>query len=178
MWYPAMSTSTEKSQSQVKDRYPNRISPFVSELPMLNPCENSAQFDRKPPKLSMNVSLIVEFAGRFKDSGKSILNSGIPASRLANLINMIDKGTITGRMAKDVADDMLQHPGKDPIQIVAENPDYSPVSDHGEIEKIVNQVLAENPQSIIDFKAGRDKAFAFLVGQVMKLTKGKAPQQL
>ena len=119
--------------------------------------------------------IIVEFAGRFKDSGKSILNSGIPASHLANLINMIDKGTITGRMAKDVADDMLQHPGKDPVQIVAENPDYSPVSDHGEIEKIVNQVLAENPQSIIDFKAGRDKAFAFLVGQVMKLTKGKAP---
>ena len=108
--------------------------------------------------------IIVEFAGRFKDSGKSILNSGIPASHLANLINMIDKGTITGRMAKDVADDMLQHPGKDPVQIVAENPDYSPVSDHGEIEKIVNQVLAENPQSIIDFKAGRDKA-----------TKGKAP---
>lgn len=119
--------------------------------------------------------IIVEFAGRLKDSGKSMLTCGIPAKHLAHLVKMIDNGTITGRMAKDVADDMLAHPGKDPVEIVAENPDYSPVSDHGEIEKFVSQVLAENPQSIIDFKAGRDKAFAFLVGQVMKHTKGKAP---
>lgn len=122
--------------------------------------------------------IVGEFAGRFKDTGKTLVNCGIPSNHLAKLVNMIDQGKITGRIAKDVADDMVASPGKDPEQIVAENPDYSPVHDHGEIEILVDQVLAENNQSVIDFKAGRDKAFAFLVGQVMKLSKGKASPQI
>lgn len=122
--------------------------------------------------------IIVEFAGRLKESGKNLLTLGIPPIQLAKLVNMIDKGTITGRIAKDVADEMVANPQKDCEQIVAENPDFSPVSDQGEIAAIVDQVLAEHPQSIIDFKAGKDKAFGFLVGQVMKQTRGKAPPAL
>lgn len=118
--------------------------------------------------------IIVEFAGRLKESGQTLISLGIPPIQLAKLVNMIDKGTITGRIAKDVADEMIANPLKDCEQIVAENPDFSPVSDKNEIETIVDQVLAANPQSIIDFKNGKDKAFGFLVGQVMKLTKGKA----
>ena len=91
---------------------------------------------------------------------------------------MIDKGTITGRIAKSVADDMVAHPGQDPAAIVAANPDYQPLNDQAEIERYVEQVVGENPQSVADFKAGRDKAFAFLVGQVMKLCRGKASPQL
>lgn len=122
--------------------------------------------------------LIVEFAGRLKDTGKTMLTCGIPPTQVAKLVNMIDKGTITGRIAKTVADDMLANPGKDCEQIVAENPDYRPVHDQGEISRLVDQVVAENPQSVTDFKAGRDKAFAFLVGQVMKLSRGKASPQI
>lgn len=122
--------------------------------------------------------LIVEFAGRFKDTGKSILTSGITASQVGKLVNMIDTGVINGKIAKSVADDMLLHPEKSCEQIVAENPDYRPVNDHDEIGRLVDQVLAENPQSVVDFKAGRDKAFGFLVGQVMKMTRGKASPQI
>lgn len=122
--------------------------------------------------------IIVEFAGRFKDTGKSLITCGIPSGHLGKLVNMIDKGVITGRIAKAVADDMVENPGKDPEVIVRENADYNPVHDQAEIEQLVNQVLAENGQSIIDFKSGRDKAFAFLVGQVMKLSKGKASPQV
>lgn len=122
--------------------------------------------------------IITEFAGRLKDTGKNIIGFGIPASHVGKLVKMIEKGTITGRIAKDVADDMVQAPGKDPEEIVAANPDYRPVHDQGEIEKYVDQVLADNAQSITDFKAGRDKAFAFLVGQVMKLSRGKASPQV
>lgn len=118
--------------------------------------------------------ITVEFAGRLKESGKNLLTLGIPAIQLAKLVNMIDKGTITGRIAKSVADEMVIHPQKDCEQIVAENPDFSPVSDQGEIAAIVDKVLADHPQSIVDFKAGKDKAFGFLVGQVMKLSRGKA----
>lgn len=122
--------------------------------------------------------IVTEFTGRFKETGKTLVTSGIPAAHVGELINMIDEGTITGKIAKSVADEMVANPGKDPQAIVDSNPDFKPLSDSGEIEKMVNQVLAENPQSIIDYKAGRDKAFAFLVGQIMKMTRGKASPQL
>lgn len=122
--------------------------------------------------------LIVEFAGRLKDSGKTIAESGIPPSHLGQLVDMIDKGMITGRIAKAVADVMLEHPEKNPGAIVAENPDFNPVHDQAEIEILVDQVLSENPQSIEDYKSGRQKAFAFLVGQVMKLSRGKASPEV
>ena len=77
-------------------------------------------------------------------------------------------------IAKSIADDMMAAPSKDPEQIARENPDYLPVSDIASIEPLVNQVLSENAPSIADYKAGRTKAFAFLVGQVMKLCRGKA----
>lgn len=122
--------------------------------------------------------IIVEFAGRLKDTGKTLQTLGIAPLQVAKLVNMIDKGTITGRIAKQVADEMVAHPEKDCEAIVAENPDFQPLHDQGEIEKFVDQVLAANAQSVEDFRAGRDKAFAFLVGQVMKLSRGKASPQL
>lgn len=122
--------------------------------------------------------LIVEFAGRLKDTGKNMLNCGIPASQVAKLVNMIDKGTITGKIAKAVADDMLSDPSKDCELIVSNNPDYLPVSDLGEIGQFVDQVVTANPQSVADYNAGRDRAFGFLVGQVMKLSRGKATPQV
>ena len=87
---------------------------------------------------------------------------------------MIDLGTITGKIAKLVADEMVASPGKSPEEIVKANPDFQPVSDEGEIEKIVDEVLANNQQSIDDYRAGKEKALAYLIGQVMKATKGKA----
>ncbi|MGE4573152.1 Asp-tRNA(Asn)/Glu-tRNA(Gln) amidotransferase subunit GatB [Parachlamydia sp.] len=142
-----------------------------------------ADYFEEALKISSNARslcnwLIVEFAGRYKESGKSVIESGITAAHVGELINMIDQKEITGRIAKSVADEMVLHPEKSPKQIVKENPDFSPVHDQAEIEKLVTQVLADNPQSIADFKAGKDKAFAFLVGQVMKLTKGKASPEV
>lgn len=122
--------------------------------------------------------LIVEFAGRFKDSGVDLVNSGITPENVGKLVGMIDKGTITGRIAKSVADEMVANPGKECTQIVQENPDYQPVSDTKEIEAFVDQVLSANAQSVADYKAGKEKAFSFLVGQVMKLTKGKASPEV
>ena len=118
--------------------------------------------------------IIVEFAGKLKESGKNLLTLGIPPTQLAKLVNMIDKGTITGRIAKAVADEMVLHPEKDCEKIVQENPDFNPLSDQHELAAIVDKILAEHPQSVVDIKAGKDKAFGFLVGQVMKQTRGKA----
>lgn len=131
----------------------------------------------KSPRLLCNW-ITVEFAGKLKESGKTLLDIGILPIHLAKLVNMIEQNKITGRIAKSVADDMLKLPGLDPEVIVAKNPDYQTLDDISAIEPLVDQVLAANPQSIHDFKAGRDKAFAFLVGSVMKLTRGKASPQV
>jgi aspartyl-tRNA(Asn)/glutamyl-tRNA(Gln) amidotransferase subunit B len=127
---------------------------------------------------SLSNWILVEFVGRLKDSGESILSIGIKPEHMATLVNLIEQGKITGKIAKSVADDMVARPGTDPAIIVAENPDYQPMNDQAEVERYVDKVIIENGQSVADYKAGRDKAFAFLVGQVMKLCKGKASPQL
>src|SRR3990167_8216729 len=118
--------------------------------------------------------ITIEFAGRLKDTGQTLATLGIPPKHVAKLVEMIESHKITGRIAKSVADDMLKSPGYDPEKIVTANTDYQPLDNLAEIELMVDQVIAENPQSIQDYKEGRDKAFAFLVGSVMKLTRGKA----
>jgi aspartyl-tRNA(Asn)/glutamyl-tRNA(Gln) amidotransferase subunit B len=118
--------------------------------------------------------LTVEFPGRLKDLGKTLWDLGIPPDHIADLVILIDNGTINGKIAKSVADDMVAKPGSTPAEIVKSNPDYQPLSDTGEIEAIVDQVLAENSTVVADVKAGKNKAFAFLVGQVMKASRGKA----
>ncbi len=129
------------------------------------------------PRLLCNW-ITVEFAGRLKEKGKTLADSGIMPEHVAHLVQMIEQNKITGRIAKDVADDMVDSPGMDPEAIVSQNPDYQPMEDTASIEQIVDQILSKNPQSIADFKAGRDRAFGFLVGQVMKETRGKASPQL
>lgn len=118
--------------------------------------------------------LTVEFAGRLKEKGLSLKQSNLQSKYVAHLVKMIDKGKITGKIAKLVADDMLENPQKDSEQIVRENPDYQPLDDVATLEAIVDQVFQKHPQSIADYKEGKTKAFGFLVGQVMQETKGKA----
>jgi len=122
--------------------------------------------------------LTIEFAGRLKDSGQTIMDLGIPAKNVAILINMIEQGAITGKIAKSVADDMMVNPEKDPQSIVSENPDYQPLHDEAEIECYVDRAIAENPQSVSDYLSGHEKALSFLVGQVMMMCRGKASPPL
>jgi aspartyl-tRNA(Asn)/glutamyl-tRNA(Gln) amidotransferase subunit B len=131
----------------------------------------------KNPKLLCNL-ITVEFTGKLKDINQNIFTLKIPPKNVAKLVNLIDDQIITGKIAKSVIDDMIKNPSKDPEKIVKENPDYQPLNDENQIEKIVDQVLKENPKSIEDYKNGKDKALAFLVGQVMKITKGKATPEI
>lgn len=119
--------------------------------------------------------LIVEFAGRFKEMGSSIEASGIPPSHVGMLVSMIHEGAITGKIAKKVADQMIKTPDVSPKKIVEQNPDFQPMEDLDALEGMIDEVLKQNPQSIEDFRSGKEKAFGFLVGQVMKATRGKAP---
>ena len=95
---------------------------------------------------------------------------------LADLISLIQKGTISGTIAKTVFEEMFAT-AKHPEEIVKEK-GLVQISDEGEIIEIVKKVLAENQQSVEDFRAGKDKAMGFLVGQTMKASKGKANPQI
>lgn len=122
--------------------------------------------------------LTVEFPGRLKEKGKTLWDLGIPSSHIAELVQLIENGTINGKIAKSVADEMVEEPQTSPSEIVKRNPDYQPIQDTSAIESLVDQVLQENPSVITDYKAGKNKAFAFLVGQVMKLSRGKASPEI
>ncbi len=95
---------------------------------------------------------------------------------LGELVSLIDKGTISTAIAKKVLEEMFENPEK-PSKII-EAKGWVQISDEGAIKEVVMQVLEANPQSIADFKAGKDRALGFLVGQAMKATKGKANPQM
>lgn len=95
---------------------------------------------------------------------------------LASLITLIEKGTISSAIAKKVVEELFENP-KDPEKIIQEK-GWIQISDEGAIKEVVQTVLQANPQSIVDFKAGKERALGFLVGQAMKQTKGKANPQM
>ena len=98
------------------------------------------------------------------------------AEQLGKLITLIDKGTISSSIAKKVLEELFENP-KDPEEIVKEK-GWIQISDEGAIKEVVLKVLESNPQSVADYKAGKEKAIGFLVGQAMKETKGKANPQM
>ncbi len=94
------------------------------------------------------------------------------AEELAKMIMLIEKGTISSAIGKKVLEELFENP-KDPEKIIEEK-GWIQISDEGAIKEVVMKILQNNPQSIADFKAGKDRALGFLVGQAMKETKGKA----
>ena len=98
------------------------------------------------------------------------------AENLAKLIMLIDKGTISSAIAKKVLVELFENP-KSP-NVIIEEKGWIQISDEGAIKEVVVEILKNNPQSVADIKAGKDKALGFLVGQAMKQTKGKANPQM
>ena len=98
------------------------------------------------------------------------------ANQLGKLVILIDKGTISSSIGKKVLAELFENP-RDPEEIIKEK-GWIQISDEGAIKEIVLKILEANPQSIADYKAGKDRALGFLVGQAMKETKGKANPQM
>lgn len=100
----------------------------------------------------------------------------VKPQQLAQMLQLVEKGTISGKIAKTVFEEMFAS-GKESEQIVKEK-GLVQISDEGAIAAIVEEVIAKNPKSVEDYRAGKEKAVGFLVGQVMKATKGKANPEL
>jgi aspartyl-tRNA(Asn)/glutamyl-tRNA(Gln) amidotransferase subunit B len=110
------------------------------------------------------------------EDGLDILAFPVSPENLAALLALIDKGTISGKIAKTVFDEMMNS-GKDAQTIVKEK-NLVQMSDAGDLLDIVQRILRENPQQVADFKGGKTKLMGFFVGQLMQKTKGKANPQM
>jgi aspartyl-tRNA(Asn)/glutamyl-tRNA(Gln) amidotransferase subunit B len=119
-----------------------------------------------------------ELAARLNREEKDIAAAPLAPAQLAGLVARIADGTLSSKMAKEVFDGLWNGEGKDADAII-EAKGLKQISDTGALEKIIDEVLAANPKSVEEFRAGKEKAFNALVGQAMKATKGKAnPQQV
>ena len=185
---------------KLSDEYVQKISKTLPEMPEKRKARyieelGLPEYDANILTSSKHLSDLFERANNVCNNPKAVSNwimsdiikilneEGIEADKLpfsaeqlGKLINLIDKKTISTSIAKTVLEEMTVNP-KDPEEIIKEK-GLIQISDEGAIKEIVLKILEENPQSIADYKAGRDRALGFLVGQAMKQTKGKANPQM
>ena len=181
---------------QLSDEYVENIRKQLPEMPesRKNRYMNEIGLSEKDSNSitsSKYLSDLFEEAGKISENYKAVCNwinsdiarilnekelepEEIPftAEELAEMIKLIDKGTISSSIAKKVLDELFENP-RDPNKIIEEK-GWIQISDETQIKEVVLKVLSENEQSILDYKAGKDRALGYLVGQAMKQTKGKA----
>jgi len=134
-------------------------------------CTALPAMDATSHKLVANW-VIGEFQAARNRADVAVSAAPVPSSQLAALLRRIADRTLSGKMAKDVFDAMWA--GEGSADAIIERRGLRQISDTGAIEALVDQVVAANPAIIAEFRAGKDKAFNALVGQVMKASKGKA----
>ena len=140
---------------------------------------------RSDPKLCANW-VMGELSGYLNERGKSFDSSPLSPVQLGQLLLRVKDGTISGKIAKEVFKQMWSRAGESGWKSrdwkldenladrIIESQGLKQISDSGELERLVDEVIAANPKSVEEFKAGKEKAFNALVGQVMKAAKGKA----
>ncbi|GAA6116467.1 Asp-tRNA(Asn)/Glu-tRNA(Gln) amidotransferase subunit GatB [Apilactobacillus kunkeei] len=126
------------------------------------------------PKMASNY-LQVNVNAYLNDEQKDLSETEITPENLATMIKLIEDGTISSKMAKKVFKGITE--GKEPKKFVEDN-GMVQLSDPAQLQPIIDEVLSNNPQSVEDFHNGKDRAIGFLVGQIMKQTRGKANPQV
>ena len=131
----------------------------------------SATGDNDPKQCANWV--IVELSGALNKASMDITESPVSAEQLAGVLNRISDNTISGKIAKTVFEALWKGEGKDADAII-ENKGLKQVTDTGAIEAMVDEVLANNPDQVQQYRDGKEQLLGFFVGQIMKASKGKA----
>jgi aspartyl-tRNA(Asn)/glutamyl-tRNA(Gln) amidotransferase subunit B len=127
------------------------------------------------PKIVSNW-MMGDLLRELKRDEKEIDQCPVTPQHLAKMLSMIQEGTISGKIAKDVFEEMYRT-GERPEKIVRDK-GWVQILDQGEIEKAIEKVMEANPKQVEDYRKGKEKIFGFFVGEVMKQTKGKANPKL
>ena len=126
-----------------------------------------------------NIALLKrlgDLSGLMHEAGISIGHSPVSPSELGELLGLMESRVLSGKMAKDVLRESFET-GKSPAAIVSEK-GLEQIADRGELEAIVREVIDENPEAANDFRDGKKQAMKYMMGQVMKKTRGKANPKL
>jgi len=161
----------EKQQRYINDL---NLSPYDAEILTLEK-ETSIYFEEviknSDAKMASNW-IAAELFGRLNKAGIELSDCKVTPAKLSGLLKLISTNVISGKIAKEVFDIMFES-GEDAAKIV-EDKGLQQVTNTDEIEAIISQVLQDNEEKVAEYKSGRDKLFGFFVGQVMKISKGKA----
>lgn len=159
----------EEYQLSEKDAKLITSSKYLSDL-----FENAVKVCNNPK--AVNNWIISDISRILNETEMEPIQIPFDSNQLGKLVILIDKGTISSSIGKKVLVELFENP-RDPEDIIKEK-GWIQISDEGAIKEVVLKVLEANPQSIADYKGGKDKALGFLVGQAMKETKGKANPQM
>ncbi len=159
----------EEYQLSEKDAKLITSSKYLSDL-----FENAVKVCNNPK--AVNNWIISDISRILNETEMEPIQIPFDSNQLGKLVILIDKGTISSSIGKKVLVELFENP-RDPEEIIKEK-GWIQISDEGAIKEVVLKVLEANPQSIADYKGGKDKALGFLVGQAMKETKGKANPQM
>jgi aspartyl-tRNA(Asn)/glutamyl-tRNA(Gln) amidotransferase subunit B len=127
------------------------------------------------PKIVSNW-MMGELLRDLKRDGKEIEQCLVTPQHLTEMLKMIQEGTISGKIAKDVFEEVYQT-GEHPAKIVKEK-GWIQILDEAEIVRVIQRVMESNPKLVEDYQKGKERLFGFFVGEVMKETKGKANPKL
>lgn len=180
-WVDEVKNSIPELPHEKRERYTKEYGIPAYDAEMLTMQKEMADYFEETVKLGgkpkdMSNWLMGEVVRSLKEKEKDITQVVFKPAHLVSLASMVDAGKISGTIAKKVFKEMFDS-GDDPEKIVVAK-GLLQVSDESEIRKLINTVLDSNLQSVEDYKNGKTKALGFVVGQVMKESKGKANPQM
>ena len=175
-WIKNIQDSMPELPEERKARYTNDFGLNEHDINVLIANKEVGDFFEETMKYSKNAKgvcnwLLGEVQGWLNKHEQTIVNTELKPEALAKLVEMIDTNEISSKQAKELIDDIMT--GKDPVESAKEK-GLQQVTNTDELANMIKEVLDENAQAIEDFKAGKGRAVGFLVGQVMKKSKGQA----
>jgi len=167
---------------QKKNRFVSEYALSVNDASVLTSSRDMADYFETVAKSTNEAKLtanwiIGDLTAALNKNDKAINESPVTADMLASMISRIQDNTISGKIAKEVFESMWN--GEGDADSVIEKKGLKQITDSGAIEKIIDEIIANNPKQLEEYRGGKEKLFGFFVGQAMKATKGKAnPKQL
>lgn len=184
---------------KISDEYVARIKATLPELPdhkkhryinefkisrdnailLSNDKDVAKYFEEVASKASPNIAanwIAAELFGRLNKASQDLSDCKVTAHNLIGLINQIENGTISGKIAKEVFDEMFETGAE--AETIIKSKGMEQISDSSTIEVLIDQIISDNGDKVSEYRSGKDKLFGFFVGQVMKLSGGKMNPQI
>ncbi|MCK6411938.1 MAG: Asp-tRNA(Asn)/Glu-tRNA(Gln) amidotransferase subunit GatB [Azonexus sp.] len=184
-WMARVRSELPELPGQMRQRFVEQLGLSAYDATTLTASQEIAEFFESTVKIAGAANakpcanwVMVDLAARLNKEGKELAESPVSAAQLGGLILRIADNTLSNNIAKKVFEALWNGEGASADEVI-EKQGLKQITDSGAIEKLVDEVLAANPGNVAEYKAGKEKAFNALVGQVMKAAKGKAnPQQV